>query len=236
MLVATKKSTVVNKALSIIDKSLNRIPKIEKVNTYHNKDGVNKKAARKLMVKYILSSKVDGLVPTLPHIECAIETKLLSKNKNLSFIGVERELATYEEMKKTIKSNKLPIEPFFGDMGTQLYGKFENTYAHLILDYCGMLPTFAKELEYSVRNNIVKVNGIIAMTFAKPIRGNGQMFDYVKSLGMTISNNEADNRCMSDKATEAYFNKITGFNYTFVEMFNYMDTYPMTLVILRRDK
>lgn len=120
-----------------------------------------------------------------------------------------------------------------GDISNVIYGKNEGSYGHLILDYCGNLVTIKKEVEYAIQNNVLAVNGVMAITFSKPIRGIDN--ESLKLLGLAPINN-TDTRCASDRAIEAYFNKVTGFTHQIEEFFYYMDTYPMTLVIIKRVK
>lgn len=221
----------------------NEITKIEELlvkaqekistNTYTG-GGANKEIARVKMSNYITDSEVIGNVATLPNTEWDIEKKILKQCPDMTFLGVERDAETYVKMKISKKLNNIKGKTYHGNIGDVLYGKIENTYSHLILDYCGMLPTISKEIEYSIKNDIVEVGGIIAITFGKPIRGNDKQSNNLKKLGQTINNN--DDRCMSDRAIEAYFHKITGWNYEVSEFFDYRDTYPMMLVIIKRVK
>lgn len=210
-------------------------------NSYTNEGGENKEIARLKMTKYIANSIANGLILSLPFSSCLIEKKILVEKPNATFLGVERKKGTYLDLRATIRAEKLPIEAYHGDLGTKIYGKHENTYSHIIADYCGQLPTFSNEIEYAIRHKVVKVNGIIAMTFSKPIRGITEHSKGILALGSTISNNPNDNRVDSDKATEAYINSIIGKDFQFVEIFNYTDPNPktgmgtpMTLVILKR--
>lgn len=202
-------------------------------NTYTNHDGQNKEVARIKMANYIIDSGVVGTIPTLPNTSWAIEQKIDKQISGNEFIGVECDEATFNVMKAKLKHLKLKAKTIFGFIGSIIYGKLENTYAHLILDYCGNLATISKEVEYAIYNDIVNVGGIIAVTFSKPIRGTDIQSEKLKSLSAI---NNTDERCMSDKGVEAYFNKITGWNYQVVEFFYYQDTYPMTLVIIKRIK
>lgn len=207
---------------------------IKESNTYSNSEGANKQKARELMVSYITKL---GLTLSLPWIECAIEKMLLELNENHKFVGVERDKATYKAMRKFIKKNGLPIEAHLGNISSKIYGTIPNTYANMILDYCGELPTIANELKYAIDNDIMEVDGVIAVTFAKPIRKVNTFYgQQITGFGSITSNVQGDTRCLSDRAVEAYFHKICGFNYELVEIFNYQDKYPMTLVIVRRIK
>ena len=196
---------------------------IKETNSYHNSEGTNKQMARLLMVKYI---KKAGLSLSLPWIECAIEKMLLDLNKDHKFLGVERDADTYKAMRKYIKKNMLPIATHLGNISDKIYGAIPNSYANLILDYCGELVTIADELKYAIANNIMEIDGVMAVTFARPVRSVNKHYGQVlTALGSVISNVNGDERCVSDKAIEAYFHKICGFNYELVEIFNYPWSY-----------
>jgi hypothetical protein len=209
-------------------------------NSYNNVKGVNKEIARNKMAKYIVDSNVEGLVPTLCHIDAIIEKKILAHNENYEFLGIERDLETFKALEETIKRENLPIKAYKGDFSDKIYGAKENQYAHIIGDYCGELPTFASEVEYAVANKIVKVGGIMALTFGKPIRSKCLKSESIFKLGAFITNDDTVIRSQSDKAIEGYFQRLIGFNFDLVEIFNYHDDkgkgkgYPMVLIILKR--
>lgn len=212
-------------------------------NSYNNVNGVKKEIARNKMAKYIIDSNVEGLVPTLCHIDALIEKKILEHNENFNFIGVERKLETFNQLKETIKRENLPIEAYEGNFSDKIYGAKENQYAHIIGDYCGELPTFASEIEYAIFNKIVKVGGILALTFGKPIRSKCLKSEGIYNLGKFITNDDTSSiRSQSDKAIEGYFQRLIGFNFNLMEIFNYYDDkgrgkgYPMVLIILKRIK
>lgn len=224
------------KVVDTIDKLTSSYEQAKKKgNTYTNHGGENKDKARNVMVKHIVDSAVEGIVPTLPNTEWEIEKRINTQLSGIEFLGVERERDTFNKMRTNLRKIKdeLKANTYFGNIGDVLYGKLENTYAHLILDYCGNLATISKEIEYSINNDIVKIGGIMAITFAKPIRGIDKQSDKLRQLGAI---NNTDERCQSDKSVEAYFYKISGWNYQVLEFFYYQDTYPMTLVILKRMK
>jgi len=212
-------------------------------NSYNNADGLNKEIARNKMTKYIVDADIEGTVLSLPYHTCAIEKKILVDAPNTTFLGVELNNPTFVKLKETVKTEKLPIKTYEGKLSDKIYGEVENTYSHIIADYCGGLGKFGREIEYAVKHRIVKVGGVMALTFSKPIRG-GKDAKEMLALGGTISNNVNDQRCASDKAFEAFFNKIIGIenSFQFVEIFNYSDDkkdangkgFPMVLIILKR--
>jgi predicted DNA-binding transcriptional regulator len=205
-------------------------------NSYSNHKGENKERARVKMVNHITNSGVTGTIPTLPNEAWTIEQMINKINPNNNFVGVESNPKTFKIMKSTLRKLKatgIVGSVHSGMINEVIYGKIEDTYAHMILDYCGNLATITKEIEYAIQNDIVKVGGVMAITFAKPIRGTDK--ESMKLKGLASANN-SDDRCDSDRATEAYFHKITGWNYEVSEFFYYQDTYPMTLVIIKRIK
>ena len=118
-----------------------------------------------------------------------------------------------------------------------IYGYDSDSYAHLLLDYCGNLPTFAKEIEHVINNDIVKVGGIIAVTTRKANRfGKGDSFEYIRALGNTKNNNIYDKRCNTERENESYFYSIIGKNYRILEFFYYQDESAMMLTIIKRIK
>jgi hypothetical protein len=230
--VEVKKET--NKALSVLEKVTSAFQEAKKTgNTYNNHNGENKEVARTKMANIIIDSGIGGVIPSLPNKNWAIEQKINNGLGDVSFIGIEMHEPTFIEMKANLKQTNLKAEVHFGKFSDKIYGKIENTYAHLIMDYCANLSTISKEVEYAINNDVIGVGGIMAITFSKPIRGTDFQSTKLKNLGAI---NNADDRCMSDKSVEAYFNKITGWNYQVVEFFYYQDTYPMTLVLIRRIK
>ena len=206
-----------------------------KENTYTNHNGESKEIARIKMSNAVVDSGIEGDILTLPNTEWNIEQKIFKYMKNVNFTGVECDETTHKIMKRNLKQLPLKGTANKGYVSEFIYGKVENTYAHMVLDYCGELPKIAKELEYILQNNVLAKNGILAVTFTKQIRGskNTLLGDKILSLATTNSN---DFRCETERAAEAYFNKVTGWNYNVIEFFYYQDKghTPMALVIIKR--
>ena len=211
-----------------------------KSNTYTNENGLNKEIARVKMVNSIIDSDVEGTILTLPYSTCKIEKKILKHKPNSTFLGVENVKETYNDLRMTVKREELPMETYFGNFSDKIYGALPNTYAHIIADYCGMITTYAKEIEYMIKHNLVKRGGYIFITVAMAIRGAHPLNELVKGLSNTIINNSDDMRCNSYKSIETYINRLIGFDYEFVELFSYSDKKdkgvgaPMVLITLKR--
>jgi len=216
---------------------INNVPE-KKEGDYRNGEGVYKKEARIKMQEHIIATNIQGHIGTLSNLFIYMETAIYNAMPKCTFTTVERELPIYEQMRRKFKNCGIPIKCKFGDFSTILYGKDENTYAHLIMDYCGHLFTFAKELEHVIEKNLVGVGGIIALTTDRVNRiGKGEMWDYITSLSdeKTI-NRDKDSRSNSEIENERYLYSILGRNYKIIEIFNYRDKHSMTLTIIKRIK
>lgn len=225
------------------DSVLNAISKLNKkvesliaTNTYTNADGIEKENCRNKMATMIDESGVDGTILTMPHIACRIEKKILALNGNFDFIGVEKNVETHKAMSRTIRQENLPIVPYKGNMSDKIYGAMRESYAHLILDYCGFLSTHNLEIQYAMQNKLVPIGGTIHITFAKNLRASGGVHDIVKDLTKTkVTNGNTDLRCESEVAIRSFFDKVCGFDYELVEIHYYSDTKTkMCLVQIKR--
>lgn len=210
----------------------------KKQGEYRNGEGKNKKEAKEIMQKHIIATNIQGHIGTLTNLFIDMETAIYKAMPNCSFIAVERESRIYEQMRRKFKKCGLPIKCKLGDFSSILYGVDKNTYAHLIMDYCGHLFSVAKELEYTIDNDLVGVGGIIALTTDRVNRiGKGEMWDFITSLSdeKTINRNK-DSRSNTEIENERYLYSILGKNYKIIEVFNYQDKHPMTLTIIKRIK
>jgi hypothetical protein len=219
--------------LTNINKEILKAVKVK--NTYSNAEGVAKEGCRDKIENRIAESGIVGLILTLPYIFCTMEKKLLAMNKNFTFLGVEKLAETYKAMASTIRREKLPIIPYKGEIAEKIYGVCRETYAHLILDYCGCLSSFSYEIEYALKNKLVPINGTIHITFLKNLRATTGMHQRVVALSNTIvSNGNLDTRSASEVSIRSYFDKVCGFDYELQEVHFYRDKSEMCLVQIKR--
>lgn len=209
-----------------------------KENPFTNHDGPQKEIARTKIAKYIINSGVVGTIPTLPFSDCLIEKKIIALAPKNDFIGIEENLTTFKALKKTVKTEQLPITPYQGKFKDKIYGQSEDAYGHIIADYCGCLVRVHKEIEYIFQNNIIKRGGILALTLSIPTRGPGDNAEYIKTFGGYISNSKLDNNkdvIDSEMQVNNFIQNKRGNNFEILEKFNYQDERtPMTVIILRR--
>jgi hypothetical protein len=222
----------VKKTVSKLDKMESRFAQLEKIalgdNTYNNTDGIEKENGRTKIVNRVTTSGLTGTILTLPYMYCKLEKQILGVTSNYDFLGVEREEATYKAMKQRILIDELPIETYKGSISDKIYEAPREGYAHAILDYCGILSTFNREIEYFLREKLIPIKGTLHVTFSVNLRANGGNHDRVKELGNVINNSPTDLRSASEIAIRSFFDKVTGFDYRIDELYFYRDTNEKT--------
>ena len=204
-------------------------------NPYNNHEGFFKQQAREIMANAVATGQI-GLIPTLPSYTCTLEKLILEKiGRGISFIGCERDFDTFHKMVNTIAENptlKRTIVPRFGEIGEVIFNAKTDDFAHLILDYCGTINSFHKEIEYAIQNDLVKVNGSLCITLSK----NG----FSNNIGIVgeLLRQFPDGCFTGDKETEMgvklFLNKVMKSNYRVETFFNYYDSSPMMLIVVRR--
>jgi hypothetical protein len=222
-------------------KKLNPIKKEKKEvkpkNTYVNHEGVYKNEAREKMVNAITSiDSPIGVIPTLPSFTCKLESLILEKiGRGISFIGCERDFDTFHKMVNTIAEStilKRTIVPKFGEIGDVIFNAKKDNFAHLILDYCGTINSFHKEIEYAIQNDLVKVNGTLSITLSK--NGIGNNIGIVGKLLRQFPDGCFGDEKETEIGVKLFFNKVMKPNYKVETFFNYFDSSPMMLIIVRR--
>lgn len=208
-------------------------------NSYMNHEGKEKKKAVDMMVNAILKFPLPkGTIVSLPSFTCRIEKLIMAKLKSLDkfrFIGYEYVLETFFELCKTISTEKLNISAIFGSIGEAIMKGVENEFAHLILDYCGVLDTFAVEIEHVIKNNLLQVNGTMSVTLSKIGIQNdkGIIGEIFKSMPKELF---GDSLKQTELGVKLFFNKIINKNYEIEKFHNYQDKgkMAMMLIIVRR--
>lgn len=229
----------VNTIANNIHKQVELLRKKSNKNTYANHKGENKDIARKIWVKYIIESGLTGNLISLMNTEVSGEREILNALPDMKITGIECVPEVYKELRKTVKLANLPIITKLGYVHEFMYGVESDTYAHMILDYCGCLSTKTKELEYTINQNLVQVGGYIALTIKREIRQIKYSDNARKLLSLTDTKSNVgiyDNVPKFDRLNEIYIQKLLGFNYQLVEVFNYRDTTNMTLFMIKRIK
>lgn len=206
-------------------------------NTYANHGGFYKQQARDLMENAIrqIGSPM-GVVPTLPSYTGKLELQILNSiGRGLEFIGCERDFDTFHKLVNTIAENpklRKSLKPYFGEIGNIIFNAKTDDFAHLILDYCGTINTFHKEIEYAIQNDLVKLNGTISITLSK--NGFKNNFGIVGELLRQFPKGCFGEDKETEMGVKLFLNKVMKSNYKVETFFNYYDSSPMMLIIVRR--
>ena len=195
--------------------------------SFPNYFGKGKESAREFICKYIqLSNLLTGDILCLPAALCLLELKIREVSNLFRFIACEREENTFNTMVKTAKENGLSMFSRLGDLREAIYEAGKNSFSHVILDYCGLLTTFKQEILYLTSNDIVKVGGVIITSVLKAR-------DKVIINEMNIKK-ATKNMTLTSRAVKKFFNGIE--RYELVDTFEYCDSSPMMVVVIKRIK
>jgi hypothetical protein len=216
----------------------------KKKTTYSNSDGLYKDIARWKIVGAIKNGKLQNRrILSLPADNCIIEGYLFEEvSKRIQFVLCEKNEQVYKKLLMNIinSNTRIPHSILSGSIGDEIYRSKENEYTDLILDYCGQIGTYHKEIEHAIKNNIVCVDGTISITLNKRISGDSNMefIGDMEKLNPNFDKKEGESR--TEPAVMTFLNRVCGMNYRIVEKYSYRDDgedkrrSPMMLVIIRR--
>lgn len=214
---------------------------------FGNIKGIHKDEARTKMVNAIEKSGLKyGKILSLPACEFLIEQTIYNQvSQRFTYVGVEYDKDEFFNLLINLAKKQFIMTPIFGNMSEQIFKTKQDELSHLILDYCGQLDTFAKEIIYAIQNNIVAKNGIIAITLNRRITlAQGKTFSdtiYSDMLGLrNIKRNEVEDGNLVRLALNIFLERICGLNYAVIETFEYCDSKAnkkgsnMVLAIVKR--
>ena len=145
----------------------------KKVSTTKEKDyseGEGKKSVRNFTVRFMEESFLtEGLVLTLSWYKFLLEKEITKALPKLKFIACELDKSVFKKMLETIESEKLSFVQAVirSEIGVIIRMSAPNTFAHLLLDYCGTIKSFGSDIRVAIENNIVKVGGTIMITLSQ---------------------------------------------------------------------
>jgi hypothetical protein len=236
--VALKRRNWVKEDVKVVIKNSEKRLKnlFDKFDNSHTFGGDNKIQAREVMCDWAIKSNVIGKCFSFSHINAELERLILKQEPKMSFVSVDRDTVIVRKLNKIVKKEKLPIETNRGEAYDVLRKLRPNSLAHAFLDFCGQLPSVGKEIKLVLDNDLVQVNGIVAITVSKTVRRVGKDYHYElwENLFNLSTNQTLDNRPNSDVANMNFIMLLMNERYTLREVFNYDDTSPMSLFILER--
>ena len=202
---------------------------------YFERDYDSKKNIRKEVAKRIFASGVFGLIPVLPHFDWLGEVAINELTDKNYYLGIADDELVVKGA--TIQKDLLGIngEMVLGDMFEVLKKYPSNSFAHIGMDFCGVLPTQIDCVKYAMENNLVQVNGYIFLTVKRIVRvcKNGYMKEYNTYRAM---NTPDTNLKDSDYANGEFLKDNLLDNYELVDTIKYQTGSPMTFYAIKRIK
>jgi hypothetical protein len=196
--------------------------KKSKNKTYY---GTRKISARNRKVDAILkSNSLVGNILTLCGEGLVVENELFLKGaKDFIYDLVEFKRDIFNKILMAVSTSPLNIGSINNDtMNSMIHKAHTDQYAHAILDYCDSLNTNKSEVDMALENNIVRVNGVICMTFS------------IRKVKPIMNVDEVKGECKNLSGAKKYFSRFE--NYELVDSFTYRDSMPMMVLILKRLK
>jgi hypothetical protein len=219
----------------------NRIEEIRQIvdrkpNAYKQKNEGKKQEIRNIVAQLIYESGIYGVIPCLPHIDCLGEVvinKLTDKN---TYVGIGNKELVVEAMGLKKELLDLPMECFYGDMFDFL-SQYKNTsFAHIIMDFCGVMPIQMKSVAYAIEHDLVPIGGYLFLTFERIVRKakNG----YYAELWNFFKNSKPSYLDMTDSdfANGMLLTFVMGDKYKLIKKEKYQSGVPMIFYAIKRIK
>jgi hypothetical protein len=202
---------------------------------YKDCDYKSKNNIRKLQAKLMFESGLFGLIPVLPHFDWLGEIfmdKLTDKNV---YLGIANNKYVYEGA--SINRELLGINGtmVFGEMLDILKQYPSNSFAHIGMDFCGVLPIQIESVIYAINNDLLQVGGYIFLTVKRIVRNakNGYSDEYNMFKAMNTPDTKLTN---SDFANDKLLISKLGDNYKLEVKKTYQTGSPMVFYAIKRIK
>lgn len=203
-------------------------------NAYVDKDFEGKNDVRKRVGELVSESGVFGLIGCLPHFDWLGEVFINKYSKNNTYLGIANNLNVFSGA--NIKKDLLGLvgSMAFGDLYDVISQYPSNSFAHINMDFCGVLPKQAKSVAYAIDNDLVQVGGYLFLTFTQRVR------KVVKGDYALIFNTyrKMNNTKMTDSdfANDELLKDLMGDKFTLVEKIPYKTKSPMVFYAIKRVK
>lgn len=204
--------------------------------TYKNTNGKGKQRIREIVNNYITKSNIDcPLILTLPGEYWIWERELLKTLPSARFIGVEQDGDVSH--RATLNSTDIisNVDAVYNEtLSRVLQSSLPNSLSHIIMDYCCTINSVVDEIEYTLSNDIVVKNGVIAITLSKTnIARNTLMKSVANSIPRNILQIEGSNSTVATKLIMSHI-IINSLNYKLIDVIEYYDTSAMIVFVIKR--
>lgn len=186
---------------------------------FTNENGSEKiKRRNEKALAYKKSGLQDGFLLFMPSQTCAdvfTINKLVPRN-SFKFVGSEINESAIEEIRNKIRKHDLNMFVYPYSIAEIVQRSGENEYAHADFDFCETFSRYHSVLGTAILKNIVKVGGVISVTFA--VRDVNIRKHAKKILGRKKFAEEMakDKPCLIKPTLKKFVRKVGGYSYQFI--------------------
>ena len=207
-----------------------------KPNAYRQKNEGKKDYIRNEVAKLIYDSGIYGVIPCLPHIDCFGEVAINKLTDKNTYVGIGNDELVVEAMTLKKELLGLSMETYYGDMLSYLQQFNSTSFAHIGMDFCGVMPIQIYSVVYAIENDLVPIGGYLFLTFQRIVRIAKKgyyaelwnMFKELKPSYLDMSK--------SDFANYMLLNMVIGDKYELVKEEKYQSGVPMIFYAIKRIK
>ena len=207
-----------------------------KPNAYRQKNEGKKDYIRNVVAQLIYESGIYGVIPCLPHIDCFGEVAINKLTDKNTYVGIGNDELVVEAMTLKKELLGLSMETYYGDMLSYLQQFNSTSFAHIGMDFCGVMPIQIYSVVYAIENDLVPIGGYLFLTFQRIVRIAKKgyyaelwnMFKELKPSYLDMSK--------SDFANYMLLNMVIGDKYELVKEEKYQSGVPMIFYAIKRIK
>lgn len=225
-------------AIKRMEKRIEEIRQIvdRKPNAYRQKNMGKKDDIRNIVAQLIYESGIFGVIPCLPHIDCLGEVAINKLTDQNTYVGIGNKELVVEAITLKKELLGLSMETYYGDMLSYLQQFNSTSFAHIGMDFCGVMPIQIYSVVHAIENNLVPIGGYLFLTFQRIVRIAKKgyyaelwnMFKELKPSYLDMSK--------SDFANHMLLNMVIGDKYERVKEIRYQSGVPMIFYAIKRIK
>ena len=208
----------------------------KKPNAYRQKNEGKKDFVRNEVAKLIYDSGIYGVIPCLPHIDCFGEVAINKLTHQNTYVGIGNDELVVEAMTLKKELLGLSMETYYGTMLSYLEQFNSTSFAHIGMDFCGVMPIQIYSVVYAIENDLVPIGGYLFLTFQRIVRKVKK--GYYAELWNFFKNSKPSHLDMSksDFANHMLLNMVIGDKYERVKEIRYQSGVPMIFYAIKRIK
>lgn len=225
-------------AIKRMEKRIEEIRQVvdRKPNAYRQKNMGKKDDIRNIVAQLIYDSGIFGVIPCLPHIDCLGEVAINKLTDKNTYVGIGNKELVVEAMKLKKELLGLSMETYYGDMLSYLQQFNSTSFAHINMDFCGVMPIRIYSVVHAIENNLVPIGGYLFLTFERIVRmAKKGYYAEIWNMFKELKPSYLD-MPKSDFANYMLLNMVIGDKYELVKEEKYQSGVPMVFYAIKRIK